>query len=191
MKKASIYTRGGDKGETSLVGGTRLNKANIKIDLYGEVDELNSFIGVAVSSLNEKYEDLKKKIFKVQSDLFNIGSILACEVDKREQFNLPIVKKEDVSFLENLIDEKNSKIEEIKYFILPGGCISAAHFHVARTVCRRVERKLISFKMENDSEVPPLFVEYFNRLSDLLFIFSRYLNTVENVEEIKWVPKID
>jgi len=188
MAKSKVYTRGGDKGETSLVSGHRVSKGNDRIDLYGEVDELNSTIGVVYSSLVEKKLDEDLELLKeIQSSLFDLGSNLACEAMLQEKYKLPQIPSDFISKLEKRIDEMDEACPKIKYFILPTGDITASYLHVSRTVCRRVERKMVAF-----SDVEPLpenSLEYINRLSDFLFIFSRYVNFKMNIKEVAWLAK--
>ena len=188
MKKSNVYTRGGDKGETSLVSGNRVSKANDRIDLYGEVDELNSIIGIVYSSLiehdlNEDLELLKQ----IQSSLFDLGSNLACEKELQQKYKLPQIPKEFIQTLESRIDEMDDVCPKIKYFILPTGHISASYLHLARTVCRRVERKMVEFS--SVEVLPQNSLEYMNRLSDFLFIFSRYVNFKKGIKEVAWLAK--
>lgn len=188
MKKSNVYTRGGDKGETSLVSGNRVSKASERIDLYGEIDELNSVIGIAYSSLIDKKlnEDLEL-VKEIQSSLFDLGSNLACEKEFQEKYKLPQIPLAFIEKIEKRIDEMDNDCPKIKYFILPTGDITASYLHLARTVCRRVERKMVEFsKIE---ELPVNSLEYMNRLSDFLFIFSRHVNFKMNVEEVAWLAK--
>lgn len=185
MAKSKVYTRSGDKGETGLVGGSRLSKGSDLIDLYGEVDELNSHLGVTVTLLEDK--NLIDDLHTIQVKLFDLGSNLACEPEKRVKFQLPQLSEDDVSWLEKKIDHFDAQLEPLKYFVLPGGAHTSALLHVCRTVCRRVERKLVGHLA---IELTPLYArEYINRLSDYFFVLSRYLNKVEGKSEIYWVPK--
>jgi len=187
MSKASVYTRTGDLGTTGLVGGTRIKKSDPRIHLYGEVDELNSFIGVGISMLEVSVD----KIFlhEVQSSLFDLGSNLACEKEKRDQFNLPQFKADLIEKMEKEIDRRDGELAALKTLILPGGSPEAAAFHVCRTVCRRIERQLVDFEEQHSGEVPALALQFMNRLSDYFFILSRWLNVKKGVEEIKWIPQ--
>lgn len=189
-KKASVYTRGGDKGKTSLVGGTRKDKSSSKVDLYGNVDELNSFIGLAMSEINETKvagEDLSISFLtKVQSKLFDLGSNLACEPDKREVFKLPQVSNLFVENLELEIDRLDQALPKLDHFILPGGSKASSHLHVCRTVCRRLERLLVAFDKTEEEELPINTLKLVNRLSDYFFTLARYVNLKREVEEIMW-----
>lgn len=188
MKKSSVYTRTGDQGLTGLVGGTRITKSDPRIHLYGEVDELNSTVGVAISFLASDFD--KAFLLKIQSVLFDIGSNLACEKEKRGQFKLPQISVALITEMESEIDKLDSNLPPLKHFVLPGGSKDAAFFHIARTVCRRVERQLVEFENMNPGEVPQNANQFLNRLSDYFFILSRSLNMNAKVEEIKWIPSV-
>lgn len=187
MKKAAVYTRTGDLGTTGLVGGTRIKKSDPRIHLYGEVDELNSQIGLAMSLLDKNVEQVFLQ--QIQSALFDLGSNLACEKDKRAQFNLPQIKEASILRLEKNIDEMDTHLQPLKHFILPGGHPAAAAFHVCRTVCRRVERQMVDFEEQHPGEVPEKALTYINRLSDYFFILSRYINATNGVKESQWIPE--
>jgi len=177
-----VYTKTGDKGETGLVGGTRVSKSEPRIDLYGEVDELNSVIGLGVSYLDKKQFSKEIRLLqKIQNNLFNLGSQLACEADKREQFKLPQIEVNLIADLEAEIDNMDESLEPLKNFILPGGTQAAAAFHLARTVTRRVERKGVGF-----NEAPSHMHAFLNRLSDYFFVLSRYINKVSGKSDIEW-----
>lgn len=190
--KSKVYTRGGDKGETSLVGGQRVLKADSQIELYGDVDELNSHIGV-VTALLDNNKQLEKEVMhmiEIQSLLFDLGSNLACVASQRAEFKLPQISKESIDKLEEEIDRMDSHCPMLKSFILPGGTKGAAALHICRTVCRRVERKLMAFKIEKgEAESPLLGIEFLNRLSDYFFVLSRYVNVLENKKEVLWIPQ--
>ena len=190
VEKSKVYTRGGDTGETSLVSGTRCKKSDLRVDLYGEVDELNSYIGLVHSHLKNQSEYFKKDsalILLIQSSLFDLGSKLACEFEFWEKYKLPEIKGKLISDIENRIDELDMELPKLKHFVLPGGDISAASAHVVRTVCRRVERKLIAHK-EMNLELPLNSVILLNRLSDYFFILARSLNFQNKIDEPKWIP---
>lgn len=184
QKYMKIYTKTGDKGTTSLVGGTRISKADLRIDTYGTVDELNSYIGlVRDQPVNEVRRDFLKYI---QDRLFTIGSILASEPDNKKHF-IPDLHEEDIVALELAIDEMNTVLEPMRSFILPGGHPSVSFGHVARTVCRRAERLVIAL---NESEpVEAEVIRYLNRLSDYLFVLSRKMAQELGIEEIKWAGR--
>ncbi len=187
MKKAEVYTKTGDAGTTGLVGGTRIKKSDPRIELYGQVDELNSFIGVAISQLEKNFDI--DSLLKIQSALFDLGSNLACEKEKRIQFKLPQIKESAIERLELDIDQMDSKLNPLKNFILPGGDSAAAAFHVCRTVCRRIERQMVDFENHNQGEIPDNALKYINRLSDYFFILSRYINFNKGIQEIQWIPE--
>lgn len=185
VKKSKVYTRTGDKGTTGLVGGSRISKGEDLIDLYGEVDELNSHLGYAIC-LNKK-EELNSFFKKIQVKLFDLGSNLACEQDKRLQFKLPQITDDDIKELESEIDRLDSTLEPLKYFVLPGGDRGSTYFHICRTVCRRIERKLVKRQEEVD-DLPANSTQYMNRLSDYFFVVSRYLNKESGEKENYWIP---
>lgn len=187
MGKASVYTRTGDLGTTGLVGGTRIKKSDPRIHLYGEVDELNSFIGLGISKLAISVD--KNFLHEVQLSLFDLGSNLACEKEKRDQYKLPQFKADLIEKMEREIDRLDADLQPLQTFILPGGSAEAAAFHVCRTVCRRIERQLVDFEEQHPGEVPELALQFMNRLSDYFFILSRWLNVKKGVEEIKWIPQ--
>jgi cob(I)alamin adenosyltransferase len=186
MKKASVYTRTGDKGTTGLVGGTRIKKSDPRIHLYGEVDELNSHIGLGVSYLDKNFD--KTFLHEIQSALFDLGSNLACEKEKRLEYKLPQIKDSLIVKLENEIDKMDSTLPPLKTFVLPGGTVEASAFHVCRTVSRRVERQMVDFEEQHPGEIPESALRFMNRLSDYFFILSRYLNQAKKVDEINWIP---
>lgn len=188
MKKSKVYTKTGDKGTTSLVSGTRLSKADDRIDLYGDLDELNSFIGLGLSFLGVHFQNIIELNHRIQSAIFDLGSNLACEANLRDKYKLPQVTSELVSQIELAIDQMDSTIEPLKSFILPGGSNSASAFHVARTVARRVERKLIKYHEETGEDFPENSQQFLNRLSDYYFVLARYVNHREQCDEILWVP---
>ena len=181
-----IYTKGGDKGETSLIGGVRVLKGSERVSLYGEVDELNSYIGLALSFLDEdKYlfemeEDL---LLKIQEELFHIGALLACESKTRVEYKLKQIETSLIDNMEERIDVLNEELPELANFIIPGGCIEASHLHVCRSICRRVERSAVTFLQHNKDELPDNLLMFLNRLSDYLFVFSRYVNLKRRTEE--------
>lgn len=182
-----IYTKTGDKGATSLIGGTRVSKNHIRIESYGTVDELNSFIGmVADMAGNEK---IVAWLREIQDRLFTIGSVLATSPEKEVKMKLPDVHDADVQWLEQRIDEMNEILPEMRSFILPGGHLAASTAHVARCVCRRAERICVAMQ-ETNEEVPGLVLRYLNRLSDFLFVLARYIVHIHNAEEIPWRARI-
>ena len=178
-----IYTKTGDKGETSLFGGKRVWKDNLRINAYGTVDELNAILGVAIPQLLNK--ELIGVVKSIQNDLFTVGSDLATPVDKENKnFLIPHVDEKFINRLEELIDSYDSQLPELKNFILPGGLKGSAILHHARTVCRRAEREVAS--LSKGSEINSHVEVYLNRLSDLLFVFARFENFSNNSADIVW-----
>lgn len=191
MKKSRIYTKTGDKGDTGLVSGTRISKANPRIDLYGELDDFNSRLGYA-TSLIEKEKALSQTVdflHHIQSAVFDLGSNLACEADKRMEYKLPQITEAFITQLENEIDRLEQDLEPLKHFILPGGTPAAAAFHLARTGARNVERKLVGFGESTKEDLPALAVIFLNRTSDYLFVLARYVNKVQGGTERNWIPR--
>ena len=184
-KQFRIYTKGGDKGETSLVGGTRIPKGDPCLNGYGGMDELNSWLGLCIARLDEvglkNFEPYKNWLKDIQRDLFVYGSLLACE-EGREGL-VPQLKQSDVDKLEEWIDEMDEYLPPLKNFILPGGGLPGASLHVARTRCRKVERSIATLQ---DKDLPPVYLAYINRLSDFLFIFARYVNMRMGAQEYLW-----
>lgn len=186
MKKARIYTRTGDNGTTALVSGTRIKKSQERISLYGEADELNSFIGFAVSLLDSSFD--KKFLEEIQSSLFDLGSNLACEKEKREGFKLPKVSEILIKEIEQEIDKMDSELPPLSNFILPGGTQASSAFHVCRTVCRRLERSMVDFQDKFSQEISETDLKFINRLSDYFFILARFINVKAKHTEVNWVP---
>ncbi len=182
-----IYTKTGDLGKTSLIGGTKVYKSNIRIESYGTVDELNSYIGVCNDLINDKKSNATLK--EIQDRLFTIGSSLAVDPEKEPLMKIPDLLEDDVTLLENEIDNMNEKLPQMKFFILPGGHPSVSHLHVARCICRRAERICVQMQ-EEKIFVDPLVIKYLNRLSDYLFMLSRFVAQLLSVPEIAWLPRI-
>jgi len=187
-----VYTRSGDYGKTSLIGGIKVDKDDLRIDAYGTIDELNSVLGLCISEIN-KIENKKIKqetivIFtRIQNELFNLGSSLS-RLDIDEENNFPSIKKVNIMKLENEIDQYNVNLPELTSFILPGGSSINALLHLARTICRRSERICVTLmkKTKIDENVLP----YLNRLSDLFFVFSRWFSHKMGRAENLWDPKL-
>lgn len=182
-----IYTKTGDKGTTSLIGGTKVSKSHLRIEAYGTVDELNSYIGLCKDLLTD--EPGKKILSEIQDRLFTIGSSLACDPVKEPKMKIPDLEETDIELLEKEIDRMNETIPAMKNFILPGGHTTLSHLHIARCICRRAERCCIRLEVENH-EVENITIKYLNRLSDYLFVLSRYTGHQMNVEEIPWKPRV-
>jgi cob(I)alamin adenosyltransferase len=181
-----IYTRGGDKGQTSLVGGQRVPKDALRIDCYGTVDELNAFIGAACLSAEEKEISKLAAILKrVQHELFNLGSILATKPEDVHP-KQPRVTSAEIEQLEREIDQMNAGLPALRSFVLPGGSRLNTDLHICRTVCRRAER--IAVALSQKEEVPAEAIQYLNRLSDALFVWSRWVNRELHAPEVLWEP---
>lgn len=178
-----IYTKTGDKGTTALIGGTRIPKSHIRIEAYGTVDELNSWIGIVRDS--SKSNDLNLFLKQIQDRLFTLGSTLATDPEKNTKMALPDLHVEDIDLLEQAIDEMDKTLPELKNFVLPGGNLASSHCHVARCVCRRAERICVGMQ-EHQEPVPEIVIQYLNRLSDYLFMLSRHLLYANNGEENVW-----
>lgn len=180
-----IYTKTGDKGSTSLIGGTKVPKSHFRIEAYGTVDELNAHIGLCRDMLTNVVTRITLK--KVQEDLFVIGSLLACDPGKDIKMALPEIIEEDIVSLESEIDKMDAILPAMKSFILPGGHVVISHLHIARCVCRRAERCCV--RVEEEAPVNPLVLKYLNRLSDYLFVLARYTGHLNKIDDIPWVPK--
>ena len=189
MKKSKIYTRTGDEGKTSLVSGNRTFKSDLRIDLYGELDELNSRIGYSYALLPEGMTEIKNFLHVIQSALFDLGSNMACEFENREKFNLPQLTEDLITQIEKEIDGMDKDLEPLKNFILPGGTAASASIHLARTGSRIVERKLVHYEHVTKEVLPPLSIIFLNRLSDYFFVLARYVNKKMNGPEILWKPR--
>ncbi len=187
MKKSFLYTRTGDEGMTSLVGGTRIAKHSPRVSAYGEVDELNAHIGLvrAYADMIEAASDDSRLLQAVSARLFDIGSHLATPFPSGKE--IPVVISDgDIRSLEDRIDYLDNLLPPQRTFILPGGCVASSEAHVARTVCRRAERAILSFVEESGERVEPRVLRYINRLSDYLFILARAMNHYNGVSDIPW-----
>lgn len=182
-----IYTKTGDEGKTSLIGGTRVSKNNIRIESYGTVDELNSYVGL-VSDMCQQ-EDIQKILNEVQDRLFTIGAHLACDPQKESVLKIPDLNENDIIYLEKEIDTMNEALEPMKSFILPVGLPAISMTHIARCVCRRAERCCVHLQQEN-SLVEPIVIKYLNRLSDYLFVLARYIGHINKVSDIPWKARV-
>lgn len=184
MEKSRLYTGGGDDGTTSLVGGERARKDCVRLEAYGTVDEFSAFLGM-LAALESLDEEIRLQLQEIQNRLFDIGGYLA---SRPGGTGLPPVAclSDCCERIEGWIDRWDAATPKIRAFVLPGGCEGAARAHVARTVCRRAERRIIALGFEE--EVDPNVTRYFNRLSDYLFILARYLNHSSGVDEIIWTP---
>lgn len=182
-----IYTKTGDTGNTSLIGGTKVAKSHRRIEAYGTVDELNSFIGLCIDQLHA-YQ-VPHVLREVQDRLFTIGSALACDPGKETRLKIPDLKPEDVTLLETEMDRMDTTLPPMKSFILPGGHVSVSTLHVARCVCRRAERCCVKLQQKKE-EVEPLIIRYLNRLSDYLFVLARFTAFTLEVPETPWKPRV-
>ena len=182
-----IYTKTGDLGKTSLIGGTKVPKSHIRIEAYGTVDELNSYIGLVNDHLTDEHTKVILK--EIQDRLFTIGSSLACDPGKEPRMKIPDLKEADITLLENEMDAMNDALPPMKFFVLPGGHIAVSTTHIARCVCRRAERLCVNMQ-EHELFVEPLVIKYLNRLSDYLFVVSRYVAHLLHVAEIPWKPRL-
>lgn len=184
-----IYTKTGDKGETSLYGGTRVSKAAARVESYGTLDELNAFIGLAKAEISD--EKVLNQLQKIQFDLFTVGSEAATPTDKlilangKNRLDLMISEKEILE-LEYWMDDLDASLQPLQFFILPSGGKAAASVHVCRTVCRRAERAMVH--LNETEEVRPELIKYLNRLSDYLFILARYISKISGEKEEYWNP---
>ena len=178
-----IYTKKGDDGTTGLLGGTRIPKHHLRIEAYGTVDELNSHLGL----LRDYYNACSEEIINIQDKLFTIGSHLALDPEHKGKMNLPSINDADVLQLEYWMDSMDESLPPMRNFVLPGGHVAVSQAHIARTVCRRAERLIAHL---NDAEpVEPITLQYLNRLSDYLFVLSRFITHSLGAPETPWIPR--
>jgi cob(I)alamin adenosyltransferase len=186
-----IYTKTGDKGTTALIGGTRVPKHHIRIETYGTIDELNSYLGLLRDQNIE--EHYKQILIDIQKNLFTIGADLATDPDKvilkngKNRLNIPKISSEDIKILEQEIDSMNDTLSPMTHFVLPGGHQTVSFCHIARCVCRRGER--LATALNDFQPLEPLTLSYLNRLSDYLFVLARKLTYDMKATEIKWIPE--
>lgn len=186
-----IYTKTGDKGTTSLFGGTRVKKDHLRIESYGTVDELNSYIGLIKDQAVDFHTE--QSLVKIQQDLFTLGAMLATPPEKevlksgKERLNIPKINTTSIIFLEKEIDKMNDALPQMTHFILPGGHQTVSFCHIARCVCRRAERIVVTLQ-ENETVNTDILI-YLNRLSDYLFTLARKLSKDLSAKEIKWIPE--
>lgn len=179
-----VYTKKGDSGTTGLIGGTRVAKNHIRIESYGTVDELNSYIGlIRDQDIDDK---TKAVLIEIQDRLFTLGSLLAADPEKTKMV-LPQIFEEDVTFLEQRIDLMDETLEPMKSFVLPGGHTTVSYTHIARCICRRAER--LTVELSEQFSVNPIIIQYLNRLSDYLFTLSRKLTKDLGAKEQPWIPR--
>ncbi len=187
----NIYTKTGDKGMTSLFGGSRVLKSDLRIEAYGTIDELNAQMGLLRDNISQHI--FRNELLKIQNQLFTIGSMLATNPDKKtlkngkERLNIPLINTEDVFYLEHQIDKMNSSLPKMTHFIIPGGHPTVSLCHITRNVCRRAERRIVA--LSQDSFVNNTIIIYINRLSDYLFVLARKLSVENQVNEILWKPE--
>ena len=182
-----IYTKTGDKGKTALIGGTKVSKSHLRIESYGTVDELNSYIGLVSDYLADSTTIAFLR--EIQDRLFTIGSSLACDPERETKMRIPDLHAADITLLENSIDKMNEILPEMKTFLLPGGHVAVSTCHIARCVCRRAERLCVGLQ-EQDQFIDPLVLQYMNRLSDYLFVLARWIGHELQVAEIPWKPRL-
>lgn len=178
-----IYTKTGDSGTTSLIGGTKVFKNNIRIETYGTVDELNSHLGLVADYTPDAHQ--RSVVKEIQNRLFVIGSSLACDPEKQTGMHIPDLKEEDIKTLENEIDAMNDELPVMKHFVLPGGSPAVSSTHIARCVCRRTERLCVNMQQHNVF-IQPIIIKYLNRLSDYLFVLSRFTANELHIDEVIW-----
>lgn len=185
-----IYTKTGDSGTTALFGGTRVKKHHIRINSYGTVDELNSWLGMLRDQGLDDHDS--HILLNIQNNLFTLGAMLATDPDKaklksgKERLNIPLIREEDVKQLEDEMDRMNESLPDMTHFILPGGHPTVSICHIARTVCRRAER--MTCLLHENEPLEALVLSFLNRLSDYLFVLARKLSSQYQVEEVKWIP---
>ncbi|HUI32081.1 MAG: cob(I)yrinic acid a,c-diamide adenosyltransferase [Dysgonamonadaceae bacterium] len=184
MKKSSIYTKTGDKGKTSLVGGKRVDKTHVRLDAYGTIDELNSFVGFLVCEVKD--EELNEFLLFIQNKLFVVGSYLATEAEAQTPQSPPIITEEDIEALETMMDSMDAKLPKLTRFILPGGSESAARAHICRTICRRAERNV--YRVADEFPIHETILIFLNRLSDFFFLTAR-LESLKTGKEMYWEQK--
>jgi len=178
-----IYTKKGDKGETSLIGGKRVKKSHTRLHAYGTVDELNSYVGMLRDQI--EIDNIRAELLEIQDRLFTLGSQLAATPDSKME--LPTLDEFDIKSLEKSIDKMNEQLPEMRSFVLPGGHEIVSLCHISRTICRRAERWTIA--VNEDEMVPHFIPAYLNRLSDYFFVLARYMSKILNVSENPWTPR--
>lgn len=183
-----IYTKTGDGGKTSLIGGTKVDKNDVRINAYGTVDELNSFVGFAGDFCTDLA--IRGILKEIQDRLFTIGSELACDPNKEMKMQIPDLHESDIELLEKEMDRMESELPPLRNFILPGGHPASSSMHLARSVCRRAERCCVALNAAQGN-VPPLIIKYLNRLSDYFFMLSRYMSLKNNAAEIAWKARVN
>lgn len=189
VKLDRIYTRGGDRGATSLATGARRSKDDIRVEAYGAIDETNAAIGVSRLAIESRDAALDAMLARIQNDLFDLGAELATPHDPEKPLDPAmrlVILPSQVARLENEIDDLNAALEPLRSFVLPGGTAAAAHLHMARTICRRAERVMVTLMQTQGEELSPDALSYVNRLSDFLFVASRFVNRDKG--DVLWKP---
>ncbi len=181
--KSNIYTKGGDKGETSLLGGKRVPKYHQRIESYGTIDELMAHTALLRDYTSDRIA--KDELLRILEMLMSVASVLASDGENLPA-NMPEINDEDVEFLENCIDEMDSVLEPLQTFILPGGAIEVSQAHVARTICRRAERNIL--KLGETEPIDEVILRFINRLSDYYYLLSRKLSSINNIDQLPWIP---
>lgn len=181
-----IYTKTGDKGSTSLLGGTRVPKFHPRIEAYGTIDELNSFVGLIRDHISQQH--YREALLRIQERLFTMEAQIAKDPDVKLEYKLPGIHPEDITFLEQEMDAMNEALPELRNFILPGGHPAVSFCHVARCVCRRAERNTL--RLSHAQPVDEIMIMYLNRLSDYLFVLARKLALDLKVDEIPWISRV-
>lgn len=184
MNKSTIYTKTGDKGKTSLVGGKRVSKTHIRLDAYGTVDELNSFVGLLVCEVKD--EELNNFLLYIQNKLFVVGSYLATEAEAQTEKSAVIITNSDIEALEIMMDKIDAQLPKLTRFILPGGSESAARAHICRTICRRAERNI--YRVADEYPIHEMILIFLNRLSDFFFLTARF-ECQKTGKEMYWEQK--
>jgi cob(I)alamin adenosyltransferase len=182
-----IYTKTGDDGETGLFGGARVSKGSARVDAYGDVDELNSALGVALAQVGVD-ANVRQVLTHIQSELFTLGAELATVPGKEDKLGIAVLSESEVQWLEQCIDRFEVDLQPLKNFVLPGGCAEASFLHLARTICRRAERKVVC--LQQSQAVRGELVRFLNRLSDLLFVLARHANFRANVSDVEWRARV-
>lgn len=185
MEKSKLYTRTGDQGHTSLVGGTRVSKTHVRLEAYGTVDELNACLGYLIAQLSEDEEE-RHRLQGIQHRLFALGAYLATDTDTVALSEVSRISDDSIIGLEQAIDRLDASVPPLTAFVLPGGSPDACICHICRTVCRRAERRILSLEEIEGIVIEKNVKRYINRLSDYLFVLSRKLNKLSKNEEIKW-----
>lgn len=181
MKITKVYTKSGDKGTTSLVGGDKIIKNHCRLEAYGTIDELNSHIGLLISYSGDEFKD---ELERIQCSLFNVGTYLATDQNTTPIYPSAKLPEGEVERVEKLIDEMLLELPEQQGFILPGGTVAASQSHVCRTVCRRAERCIVTLSLQ--VEISPVIIQYINRLSDFFFVLAKKINFIEGHSEKLW-----